>query len=201
MGIMDDLIPFLVFIVIALINLVKFLLERKFQGRKPQEEGKEQEQRPSTLEDFFEDLAQKLDPNQRPADLPEWPEGYEKPDYAAEQAAYEDYQEQEQFEPVRAEPPPPPPTPVEVAQELKREAEVAEITTGSLKSALKSIPALRSSFASGAVPSIPVMKSSSAGRISFSLQDKSNLRKAILAKVVLDPPRAFDRTFENTSSR
>ncbi len=201
---MDDLIPFLVFIVIALINLVKFLLERKFQGKKPANGNEPPEEKPASgLENFFEDLARKLDPNEKPVDLPDWPEGYEKPDYSAEQAAYEEYQQEERIEEDVFKPAPKaeiismPITPV---AEIRPRAPVAAVETAALKSAMKAIPALRSTFSSG-IKSAPILRSGHSGAIDFPLQKKSDLRKAILAKVVLDPPRAFDASFDNTSRR
>lgn len=199
---MDDLIPFLIFIVIALINLGKFLLERKFKGQEPPAEDAEQD-RPakSGLEDFFEDLARKLDPSGKPDDQPEWPEGYEKPDYAAEQAAYEEFQKQETAPVFKPEPVAeiiPMPEPVRAA--ARPDVVVEAVEAVSLRSAMNAIPAMKSTFAGG-IKSTPIMKSGRAGTIDFPLRNRSELRKAILAKVVLDPPRAFDKTFDNTSGR
>lgn len=193
---MDDLVPFLIFIVIALINLGKFLLEKKFQGDQPPADGSEQEEQPASgLEEFFEELARKLDPNEKPVDLPEWPEGYEKPDYAAEQAAFEEYQEKEErFEPAPAAEI----VPMPVMREARPDVSVETVETASLKSAMNAIPAMKSTFAFG-MKSAPIMKSGHAGAINFSLKDKAALRKAILAKVVLDPPRAYDESFKNTA--
>lgn len=196
---MDDLIPFLVFLVIALINLGKFLLERKFKENEPPAENPEADEPGAAgLEGFFQELARKLDPNEKPVDLPDWPEGYEKPDYAAEQAAFEQYQQQkEEIEPVfkpaaaTAEViPMPQPAPKAITME--------RVEAISLRSAMNAIPAMKSTFSSGMVFA-PILKSGRAGSIDFPLQHKAAQRKAVLAKVVLDPPRAFDRVFENTA--
>lgn len=199
---MDDLIPFLVFIVIALINLVKFLLEKKSKDKKPPLEGEStDEKKPSAFENFFEDLATKLDPNEKPETMPDWPKGYEKPDYAAEQSAYEEFRGLEEEDEVDYEPAPvaeiiPMPEPV---MALKRtDVALEAVDTTALKSAMNAIPALKSNFGPS-VQSAPILRSGHAGAIHFSLKDKANLRKAILAKVVLDPPRAYDESFKNTA--
>lgn len=197
---MDDLIPFLVFIVIALINFAKFLMERGAKEKTPPTEGEEPpKRRSSSLEDLFADLARKLDPNEKPVDLPDWPEGYEKPDYAAEQAAYEEFrEEQENEEPQTASAEIiATPEPVHLEPAVKPDT----VPVPSLKSTKASMPVMRSAFSSAAMPSMPMMKSNAAGSIHFSLKNPEELRKAILAKVVLDPPRAFDESFENTARR
>lgn len=198
---MDELGPFLFLLIAGLIQLANFLVERGKKKRAVERPGTtpdqdERPQRKSGLEEFFEDLAKKLDPSQQESDLPEWPEGYEKPDYAAEQAAYEEYQEQELHKPTAEIIPMPEP----VIAEHETEVEIEAVQVTSLKSAMKAMPAMKSSFVGG-VPSMPLLKSSSAGTINYSLKNKADLRKAILAKVVLDPPRGFDASFENTAKR
>ncbi|MDF7826276.1 hypothetical protein P4B35_19770 [Pontiellaceae bacterium B12227] len=187
---MDDLIPFLVFIVIALINLGKFVLEKKAKGSPPATDEKQPPSRtePSALEDFFGKLAEKLEP--QPTPVPDWPEGYEKPDYLSEQEEYETEQEAFNPEPVAEmiplptvqEAPPPP----------------SEIHTTSLKTAMASMPAISSGMGSLRLPSSPGMNSSTGGSIHFSLKSKKALRKAVLANIVFSAPRAFDASFENT---
>ena len=199
---MDDLIPFLVFIGIALINLVKFLLEKKFQGKKPPLEGESANEKPaSPFEEFFDDLARKLDPNEKPKTMPDWPKGYEKPDYAAEQAAYEEFKGLEEEDEDDYEPAPvaeiiPMPEPVMALN--RADVALEAVDTTALKSAMNAIPALKSNFGPS-VQSAPILRSGHAGAIHFSLKDKAHLRKAILAKVVLDPPRAYDDSFKNTA--
>lgn len=195
---MDELGPFLFLLIAGLIQLVNFLVERgkKKRAAEQQSTGQEEPAKPkSGLEQFFENLAQKLDPNQQQSDLPEWPDGYEKPDYAAEQAAYSEFQEQEEEKPTAEIIPMPEPVRVEVRP---NEVELEGTQFASLKSAMKAMPALKSSFSSN-MPSTPILKSNAAGSINFSLKNKAELRKAILAKVVLDPPRAYDESFKNTS--
>ncbi|MDZ8118851.1 hypothetical protein [Pontiella agarivorans] len=197
---MDDLIPFLVFIVIALINFAKFLMERGAKEKRTPAEAQEQPQqrRSSSLEDLFEGLARKLDPNEKPVDLPEWPDGYDKPDYTAEQAAYEEYQQEHDEIPTTAsEEIITMPEPVNIEPVIELNA----VQVTSLKSSKTAMPAMKSSFISAAIPSMPMMKNNAAGSINFSLKNPAELRKAILAKVVLDPPRAFDASFENTAQR
>ncbi|MDF7798909.1 hypothetical protein P4C99_05515 [Pontiellaceae bacterium B1224] len=188
---MDDLIPFLIFIVIALINLVKFVLEKggKSKPASPTEQPKKAA--PSTLEDFFEKLAGKLEP--QPTPVPDWPEGFEQPDYLAEQETYETMQtKQGEPEPTAEIIPIPVIKPVQISKE--------ETHAASLKTAMAAIPSLASGFSSLRMPSSQ-MKSNNAGSIHYSLRNKAELRKAIIANVVFSTPRACDPSFENTVSK
>jgi len=75
---MEDLVPLLIFIVIAVINVLKYQAEKKGKGKQPPArpaEGRPQRQ-PTTLEEFFEEIAQKFEP--RPTPLPDWPESIER---------------------------------------------------------------------------------------------------------------------------
>ena len=69
---MEELGPFLFFIVIALVQLVKYLLEKSGKGKQPpgQQDENAPPQKGSALEEFFEGLAEKLDDN------PNDPEGW-----------------------------------------------------------------------------------------------------------------------------
>ena len=88
---MEDLIPFLIFVAIGGINLLSFLAKKSKQSR--QAEGSPEPQRPpSQLERFFEQLSEQLNP-QEPTELPDWPEGLERPDYIHEMEAVEEVEE------------------------------------------------------------------------------------------------------------
>jgi hypothetical protein len=199
---MDDLIPFLVFIVIALINLVKFIMEKGLQGKRPPQPTEEgaPEQEPATIEDFFEELAGKLAP--KPTKLPDWPEGIEKPDYVGEMKAFreepDDYPWDE--EPARAEiipMPMPMPEPVVEVSAVAAQPAVA-IGGESLKRALGSVPNAFTGTKSIKLNAVPAMRlGSSRGSIAFPLTDRKELRQAIIANIIFSPPRAYDTTFEN----
>lgn len=195
---MDDLIPLLIFIVIAVVNLIKFLSER---GRKPGPAAPEKpdEQEPASLENFFEALAQKLGP--KPVELPEWPEDRAKPDYAAEMAAFEAAQTARPF--ARA------PTAENVPQPgaaAGPSAAAAAVTPGTVKAVdqaralqgvMNSAPGLMTGMKGARLSSSPQLRQG-AGHLSFPLKDRNDLRRAILANVIFGPPRAYDTRFENT---
>lgn len=186
---MDDLFPFLIFIVIALINLVKFVLEKKAKSTPSSPGDKPEKSAPSTLEDFFEKLAGKLEP--QPTSIPDWPEGYEQPDYAGEQKEYEAAQEELlQPEPVAEI------IPLPVVETVS--ATPARVHSVSLKAAMSAMPPITSGLGSLQLPSTQ-MKSGTAGTINYSLRNKAELRRAIIANVVFSTPRACDPSFENTS--
>jgi hypothetical protein len=189
---MDDLIPFLVFIVIALINLVKFVLEKKPKGPAAPTD-KNPEKPPSSLEGFFQKLADQLEP--APTPVPDWPEGYEQPDYIREQEEFEAERDEDLFEPEPVAEIIPMPVMATIRPSVPREQHAA-----SLKTAMASIPPLSSGFSSLRMPSSH-MKSGNTGTIHYALRNKKELRKAIIANVVFSTPRACDPSFENTVSK
>ncbi len=189
---MEDLIPFLIFIVIALVNVGKFIIEKGgVKKRAPQQRG-EAPTAPSSFQDFIEDLAEKLAP--KPTELPDWPEGMERPDYMHEM---EEFQHETDDQPAPEEAFSP------VAPPERIFTEAATIQT------LEHIPAasapaiLSSSAFSGTnrLPSIPMMRSSTARTIDFDLTDRKKLKQAILASLIFSPPRAYNATFDNSLAK
>ncbi len=197
---MDDLVPFLIFIVVVIINLVKFVAEKR--GKKkpaPTPAGSAPPKRkPTTLETFFEELAGKLEP--RPTEPADGPEGRERPDYM---------KEMEEFEPVQAEASKdervaeiiPIPPPVFAKPKIKIPVIQVSVQTTSLKTAMKSMPSGVASLKSMTIASAPILRSSTAGRINFPLKEKSALRKAIIANLIFSPPRAYDASFDTTIAK
>ncbi len=192
---MEDLVPFLIFIVIALINLVKFVLEKGAKGKRPSapSDGPAPKRQPSSLEEFFENLAEKLEP--KPAPAPDWPEGYERPDYMKEMEAFERASEEPDRKPV-AETIPFSPELVEIKMEPV--PPVADIHAATQKMAMKSMPSSIASLKGSRIATAPILRSGTAGSIDFPLGDKAALKKAIIANIVFSPPRAFATDFENT---
>jgi hypothetical protein len=188
---MDDLIPFLIFIVIALINLVKFVLEKNAK-KAPLVPGEEKpKSQPSVIEQFFGDLAQKLEP--QPTPVPDWPVGYERPDYSGEQEEYEAAQEEEyKPEPVAEI------IPLPVVETVS--ATPARVHSVSLKAAMSAMPPITSGLGSLQLPSTQ-MKSGTGGSINYSLRNKAELRRAIIANIVFSTPRSCDPSFENTNAK
>ncbi len=201
---MDDLVPFLIFILIALINLVKFLLEKGAKGRKPAAQPAEEPPpaEHSTIEEFFESLAEKMAP--KPTELPDWPEGYERPDYMKEMEEFntarpEGYEE-EVAEIIPMPTPAPRPVPFVHDDAPERPAVAMMEPTAFLKSGLKSVPSLFSSSQGMRLPATTIMNSAT-GRIDFPLENKRDLRKAIIANIILQRPRAYDTSIENLFAR
>lgn len=198
---MDDLVPLLIFIVIALVNVVKFVLEKSGKGKKPPAVPGEQspKRQPSSLEDFFETLAEKLEP--KPTPVPDFPEGYERPDYIKEMEEFEaaqaeTFEEKQTAEIIPMSPPKPSPTyrdPEITIQEIQTATQAA-----SQKMAMKSLPSSIASLKGLRIATTPILRSSSAGRIDFPLDNKAELRKAIIANIILSPPRAYATDFDNT---
>lgn len=191
---MEDLVPFLIFIVIALINLAKFLLEKGARGKAPPAVPKSAPlpRKPGSLETFFESLAEKLEP--QPTELPDWPEGYERPDYMKEMEAFEASVQTDEEEPL----PEVIPLPVQhPAPTLPKNIAGVKSQRSALKSALKAMPSLVTGANSMRMKTAPILRSGSVGRIDFPLSNKADLRKAIIANVIFSPPRAYETPFDN----
>ncbi len=198
---MEDLVPLLIFVVIAVANLLKFAADK---GRKkkqtPPLDGKAPSKRqPSTLEKFFEEIAEKLEP--QPPEPSDWPESRERPDYMGEMAEFQ-HAQAEAFKEETAEIlPMPPPEPDPVSASWKDVADAPEVQVGaqatSLKSAMKSMPAMLTHSKGMRMTSAPLLRSSSAGHINFPLKERSVLRKALIANIIFSAPRVYDRSFDN----
>lgn len=195
---MEDLIGLIVIIVFAVINLLSQAGKKKRPappGAAPDPDRGQPRQAPASIEEFFEILNEKLAP--KPTPLPDWPEGRPRPDYAREASEYEqsrwmDFGDAEnESEKIAAVAPPEQPKPP-----LLQPAEpqpVADLPRSSRKTFAGS-HGLR-------MPSSPLLRSKSAGTLSFNLSKRANLKKAIIANIVFSPPRAYDPRFETTTMK
>ena len=199
---MEDLVPLLIFIVIAVVNLLKFASEKGGKKKQPPSPpGKAPSKRqPTTLEAFFGEIAEKLEP--KPTELPDWPERRERPDYVQEMEEFQHTQAEAYEEemapslPLESEPAP------AVRKAAQDAPEVQSITqTPSLKSAMRSMPAMLTNSRGMRIASAPILRSSAAGRIDFPLKKKAALRKAIIANLIFSPPRVYDTSFDNTITK
>ena len=179
---MEDLVLLLIFAGIGLINLVKFLAEKSGKNKSaPAQPAAPPRRRSHSLEDFFENLAEQIAP--APRKIPDWPEGFERPDYLQEMEAFEEEP------PVAAvEPLPPPPVPAEF-QPLENPVTV--------QPARKSSRAMLSGSHGLRMPGM----SSGTGRSSFRIEGKNDLKSALLGHIVFSPPRAYDLSFDNTIAK
>ncbi len=216
---MEDLVPLLIFIVIAVVNLLKFTAEKGGKkkrtlppsGAAPRERGvapnggsRPPKRQPTTLEAFFEEIAEKLEP--KPTELPDWPKSRERPDYMKEMEEFETTQTEAYEEEGAAEIiPMSPPEPEQIPVARKAVVDVPGIQsmdqTISLKSAMTSMPAMITNSRGMRIASAPILRSSSAGRIHFPLKEMATLRKAIIANIVFSPPRAYDASFDNSITK
>jgi len=197
----EDLVPLLIFVVIAVVNLLKFAADkgRKKKQTPPPVGNAPSKRQPSTLEKFFEEIAEKLEP--QPPEPSDWPESRERPDYMGEMAEFQ-HAQAEAFEEEMAETiPMPPPEPEPVPVSRKAVADAPKVQVGaqatSLKSAMKSMPAMLTHSKRMRMASAPILRSSSAGHINFPLKERSAIRKAIIANIIFSAPRAYDRSFDN----
>ena len=191
---MEDLIPFLIFIAIAAINAVKFFAEKggrkRPSGPTPASPPQRPRRTPSSLEDLFEEISRRMAPP--PHDLPDWPEEVERPDYVREMAEFK----------APKVPPVPVYEPQAVPDGMARMK--AESVTLELQPAVKPVSfqgissdALLSGLGSMRIAMPPILRSA-AGTTRLELQDRDRLKRALLAKMVFGPPRAYDRSFDNT---
>jgi len=191
---MDDLGPFFFLIFIALVQFVKFLIEKNAKAKKnPQTGGTPPAKQPSAFEEFFGELARKLEPQAQPAPQPDWPEAYERPDYMQEMEDVEtDQGEEPPLSDLRSAPEPAVVLPAVVLDE--KTGPVFQSHTQISSSVFEGISAMR-------LQSIPLMRSTTGGEIDFDLKDRKQLKQAIIANLVFSPPRAYDCSFDTTLAK
>ena len=190
---MEELLPFLFFIVIALVQVAKFFMEKGAKARKASTpvDGAAPERKPSAFEQFFEDLAEKMEPQSQPTPLPDWPENLEQPDYLQE---IDDFQTEQNvpFEPTAEIIPTPEPAIQEVKLAQKPATVLAPVQVSS--SAFSGSSRMR-------IPSVPMMRSNSSGHINVDLTDRKKLKQALIASLIFSPPRAYDQSFDTTLAK
>ena len=181
---MDELLGIVVVLIIVVVNVVKFLAERsKPSSGKAEPQPPRPKRATSSLETFFEDLAKQMAP--KPPEIPDWPEGHERPDYVQEMETFEPAQAGEFGEEQTAEIIPfSPPEPVARVQEREAPATVQRQTTTK--------PMLSGSQG---------MRMRSMNRGGFRINGGESLRQAMIAHIVFSPPRAYDLSFDQTITR
>ncbi len=196
---MEDLLPLLIFIVIAVINALKYLAEKGGGKAPPKPQPEKPARGPSSLEEFFEDIARKFEP--KPRDVADWPQGVERPDYVAEMQTFEtapapDVQAETaapEMAPAPAPPHRPPPAP------QKTPAPIMLGRTQSVK-----IPAQAAAFASMSsstrISMQPLLRSAT-GHTTFELKNKQQLKQALIAGMIFGTPRAYEQSFNNTMAQ
>lgn len=197
---MDDLIPFLIFIGVALINLVKTAIERGGAKKAPPPARRSappsrQEptpptaptapnQGPTTLEEFFEEIAEKFGADVEP----------DEPLFEEPQPVFETPPPPRDPQPV-LEPQLPP---IALSEMIPAKPKVASLHQKALGSALKSMPNTLISFNTIKLPSVPLISNSQAGNLNFPLRERDTFRNAIIANTIFSPPRALDTQQQNT---
>ncbi|HEY5653267.1 MAG TPA: hypothetical protein VIR63_02730 [Pontiella sp.] len=195
---MEDLIPFLIFIVIAFGDGIKRLIEKKSRESRPTAPAQEEPQnKPSTLEDFFKSLSEQINP--KPTELSEWPEDRERPNYAQEMKEYEMAQSRSFTEDDFTETTSPVPAVTDLIEmEIKAHTEVAQKVA--MQAALKSVPNAFANIKGARFPTMPKLNPGD-GKIRFSLKEKADLKQAIIANLVFSQPRAYDTSFDNSTMK
>jgi hypothetical protein len=187
---MEDLIPLLIFIVIAAVNLIKFIAEKSAKSAPPKSRPDQPKpaRSPSSIEEFFEEIAQRLGP--APRKMPDWPEEVERPDYVGEMEAFK------AGEPVRK----PEPAPfVPALSELPPVKAIREVPGVPKTFTLKMAPQNKAlSGMSGLRIASPPLLRSAGGKTRFDLKTRAQLKQALIASMIFGPPRAYDTSFDNT---
>ena len=176
----DDLIPFLIFIGVALINLIKTAIERGGAKLAPPSNTKKDNSSPkrpiSTFEDFIDEISEQFSND-------------EKIDKQNQQEIIsEDIHENENLSPV--------PT---IKIEEKEEIIIENIQKEALGTAIKSIPHALLGAKTIKTPAIPLLPNTQKGNLIFPIQDRKTFKNAIIANIIFSSPKAYDTTFENTN--
>jgi len=196
---MEDLVPLIFFLVIVLANGLKYLFEKNARKRAkeaPQEEG-QPPRKPKSIEAFFEGLAEQVAP--KPATVPDYVKEREAFEHAqAEEWAAEEDMETAAFIPLPEVEPPP---------QISKAAEPEAFTQAAgntilTQSPLKTSTALLSGSREIRIPGLsPYVRIDASSRVEFSLKGKKKLKQAIIANIIFSPPRALDRSFDNTIAK
>lgn len=176
----DDLIPFLIFIGVALINLIKTAIERGGAKLAPPSNTKKDNSSPkraiNTFEDFIDEISEQFSND-------------EKIDKQNQQEIIsEDIYENENLSPV--------PT---IKIEEKEEIIIENIQKEAIGTAIKSIPNALLGAKTIKTPAIPLLPNTQKGNLIFPIQDRKTFKNAIIANVIFSSPKAYDTTFENTN--
>lgn len=176
----DDLIPFLIFIGVALINLIKTAIERGGAKLAPPSNTKKDNSSPkraiNTFEDFIDEISEQFSND-------------EKIDKQNQQEIIsEDIYENENLSPV--------PT---IKIEEKEEIIIENIQKEALGTAIKSIPNALLGAKTIKTPAIPLLPNTQKGNLIFPIQDRKTFKNAIIANIIFSSPKAYDTTFENTN--
>ena len=176
----DDLIPFLIFIGVALINLIKTAIERGGAKLAPPSNANKNTSSPkrpiNTFEDFIDEISEQFSND-------------EKIDKQNQQEIIsEDIHENENLSPV--------PT---IKIEEKEEIIIENIQKEALGTAMKSIPNALLAAKTIKTPAIPLLPNTQKGNLIFPIQDRKTFKNAIIANVIFSSPKAYDTTFENTN--
>jgi hypothetical protein len=182
---MDDLIPFLIFVAVALINLIKTAIERGGAKSAPRPAPRKAtpppQQTPTILEDFFEDIAEQ---------------------FGRAEEKEEDFSEAQEPVQVAQEVPPYEPTPTPIVPLPFKKASAADLAIMHKKAigtAMKSMPNTLLSLDAMKLPSIPLLSSTQKGVLDFPLQNRKTFKNAIIANIIFSPPRAYDPEYKNTN--
>ena len=178
----DDLIPFLIFIGVALINLIKTAIERGGAKLAPPSNTKKDNSSPkkarNTFEDFINEISEQFS-NDEKIDKQNQQE-------IISEDIYEN--ENENLSPV--------PT---IKIEEKEEIIIENIQKEALGTAIKSIPNALLGAKTIKTPAIPLLPNTQKGNLIFPIQDRKTFKNAIIANVIFSSPKAYDTTFENTN--
>jgi len=176
----DDLIPFLVFIGVALINLIKTAIERGGAKLAPPSNTKKDNSSPkraiNTFEDFIDEISEQFSND-------------EKIDNQYQQEIIsEDIHENEDLSPVST-----------IKIDEREEIIIENIQKEALGTAIKSIPNALLGTKTIKTPAIPMLPNTKKGNLIFPIQDRKTFKNAIIANVIFSSPKAYDTTFENTN--
>ena len=176
----DDLIPFLIFIGVALINLIKTAIERGGAKLAPPSNTKKDNSSPkraiNTFEDFIDEISEQFSND-------------EKIDNQYQQEIIsEDIHENEDLSPVST-----------IKIDEREEIIIENIQKEALGTAIKSIPNALLGTKTIKTPAIPMLPNTKKGNLIFPIQNRKTFKNAIIANVIFSSPKAYDTTFENTN--
>lgn len=176
---MDDFIPFLIFVIIGVINFAQFAAKKK---KLAQQKG-ESEPAVSPLAQIFERLSEELAPKVSVVEEEEWPENFQRPDYA---------HEMEEFLHTKEE------SVVEQKETLESLNEKDDFIPNDIFEIPEHRPSKRSKTVFSSSHGLRMISATKKGNGSaFRIGGKKELRQALKAHIIFSPPRAMDPSFDD----
>lgn len=187
---MEDLAPLLFFLLIVAVNIAKYFIEKggkKSTAGRPTGATPPPRRQPSTIDQFFENLAKQVAPQPQP-----------KPSYVQDMEAFEDTEADEPDTNPWEESLPLPKPAASIFMNLEEPKFQPLEKLVAVPASPQSVSALFSGSHGLRMPKNTFLSTGKAGNAGFRITGKAALKNALLSQIIFSPPRAYDLSYDNT---